>query len=99
MDGKRRAGGATISAAWVFGFGRELFTGKPPGEKLEMLWEDYQPAVVLSFHVCAWLREASRTLAGRSHSGCGKYQSDRGIGSVASENKKKRKNWMHRQMQ
>ena len=43
MDTKRRVGGFTISAAWIVGFGRELFISRTPGEALAMLWELISP--------------------------------------------------------
>ena len=38
MDTKRRVGGATISGAWIVGFGRELVT-LPPDKTIAMLGE------------------------------------------------------------
>lgn len=42
MDAKRRAGGATISLAWIAGFGRELVT-LPPDKTLDMLGDVISP--------------------------------------------------------
>ena len=42
MD-KRRISGATICLAWIGGFGREIFTSRPPGEALKIVWEIISP--------------------------------------------------------
>ena len=43
MDAKRRAGGATISLAWIAGFGWELLLARPPSETLKLLAEIMSP--------------------------------------------------------
>ena len=42
MDAKKRAGGATVSLAWIAGFGRELAT-LPPDKTLDMLGDIISP--------------------------------------------------------
>ena len=42
MDTKKRVGGATISGAWIVGFGRELVT-LPPDKTLDMLGDVISP--------------------------------------------------------
>ena len=42
MDARKRAGGATISGAWIVGFGRELLT-LPPGKTIDMLGDIISP--------------------------------------------------------
>ncbi len=42
MDTKRRVGGATISGAWIVGFGRELVT-LPPDKTIAMLGDIISP--------------------------------------------------------